>query len=169
MTITLRLLSISIGFFLCLSCCKDDVTNPVLGTWKLSTWTIDIPFDSNSDGKSSTNYLNYTNCSVNETLKFDSNGFVTSDETFNPELTISLKDGSSNEYMVNEICSEGEIGFSSSFDQPDGSQLMFNDAEGIIQNKELTVTYPQAIKIYNESLTEVLETRDLVLIYKKEK
>lgn len=162
-----RLLLLSIGCMLCLSCCKDDVENQVIGTWRLASWSVEIPFDSQVNGNDNTNFLNYTNCEVNELLRFDANGIVTSKNTFNPQITISLLDGNANDYAVNEICAEGEIGFSSEFEQPDDTRIIYNGGEGKVLNNELTVIYPKAIEIFNASLTEVVERKDLILIYKK--
>lgn len=167
MKIILRLLCLSIVFFIITSCSKDDVKDPVLGTWELTTWTVDISFDLDNDMVSSPNFLDKTACPVNETLSFESNGILTADDTFNPEITISLKDDTSDVYYVDEICADGQIGFSASFVQVDSQRVEFNNTIGVLANKKLTIVYENAVKIYNESLTEVIENKDLTLVYTK--
>ena len=167
MKITLRLLFFSFCFIICLSCSKDNVENPVIGNWELTTWTVDIPFDLDNDMASSTNFLDKTACNVNETLSFDDNGNVSSSDTFNPEITIRLKDGTSDVYFVNEVCAEGSIGFSTSYIQVNNQNVELNGAVGIVANKKLTLVYVNAVKIYNEALTEVIATKDLTLVYMK--
>ncbi len=165
MKINLRLLFISVCFLVSLSCSNDDFTNPVIGHWELVTWSVDIPFELDNDMISSSNYLDKTACNVNETLTFDKNGTVTSRDTFNPEITISLKEDTSDIYIVEEICAEGSIGFSTSYAQVNNQNIELNGAVGLVETKKLTLVYPNAIKIYNEALTDVIENKNLTLVY----
>lgn len=167
MKITFRLLFYSFCFIICSSCSNDDAKHPVIGDWELIIWTVDIPFDLENDLVPTSNFLDTTACSVNEILTFDNNGIVTSDDTFNPEITISLKDGTSDVYFVNEVCAEGIIGFSTSFIQVNNQNVELNGAVGIVTSEKLTLVYKDAIEIYNEALTEVIESKDLTLVYMK--
>ena len=167
MKITFRLLFLSLFFLTLLSCSQDEDKRPIIGTWKLVTWTVDIPFDLDNDNLTSSNFLDKTACNVNETLSFDDNGNVSSSDTFNPEITIRLKDGTSDVYFVNEVCAEGSIGFSTSYIQVNNQNVELNGAVGIVANKILTLVYVNAVKIYNEALTEVIATKDLTLVYMK--
>lgn len=165
MTINLRLL-LTAGVFLCLNCSKDE-KNPVIGIWVLDTWTVDLPLESEFGVEVSQNFLDHTTCAVNETLQFDKDGIVTSTDTFSPEVTISSKNDASEIYVVTDICSEGAIGFSTTFEQDSDNHIVFNSAQGFLQDKKLTFIYLNAIEVYNEPLTEVIGIRDLKLIYKK--
>ena len=167
MKITFRLLLISSAFFIITSCSKDDDKHRILGTWKLTTWTVDIPFDLDNDMVSSSNFLDKTACAVSETLIFDNNGIVTANDTFNPEIIISLKDDTSGVYDVEEICAEGTIGFSVSYVKVNSQSVEFNNTVAVLSDKRLTIVYENAVKIYNESLTEVIEKKDLTLVYSK--
>ena len=167
MKIILRLLFLSTCFTLILSCSKDDPKNPVVGNWKLLTWTVDIPFNLDNNEVSSLNFLDKTACSVNETLTFDKNGIATSHDTFNPEDTIRLKDGTSDVYFIEEICAEGSIGFSTEYTKVSEQHIELNGVVGVLQDERLTFVYVNAIKIYNEALTEVIQSKDLTLVYTK--
>ena len=167
MTITFRILFISIFFLICASCSSDQSKNPVVGNWKLVMWTVGIPLNLGNEQVSSLNLLDQTACNVNETLSFDNNGIATSNNTFNPEITIRLKTGTSDVYFVEEICDEGSIGFSTSYVQIDNQNIELNGALGMVEDNRLTLIYADAIKIFNEDLTEVIESKDLTLIYAK--
>lgn len=167
MKITFRLLFLSVCFIICSSCSKDGDKNPVVGNWELIAWTVNIPFDLDNDLDPSLNFLDKTACNVNETLSFDHKGNVTSKDTFNPEITIRLKEGTSDVYFVEEICAEGSIGLSTSYVQIDNQKIELNGAIGIVASQKLTLVYADAIKIYNETLTEVIESKDLTLVYLK--
>ncbi|WP_299390427.1 hypothetical protein [uncultured Gelidibacter sp.] len=161
------LLLISTCFLVFSSCSNDDASNPVIGSWKLITWSIAIPVDLNSDSKFSTNLLDEIACDANEILSFDAHGLAYSSNTFNPELSISLKDDTSDEYIIDVTCDEGSIGFATEYAQIGQESVSFNDAVGVVSGSRLSIVYPNAIKVYNETFTEVVETKNLTLIYEK--
>lgn len=169
MKITFRLLFLSICLIISSSCSNDDDKKPVVGNWKLTTWTVDIMFDLDDDIAPSSNFLNKTICNVNETLTFDKNGIVTSNESFNSDVTISLKDGTADGYIIKEVCSEGSVGFATSYNQVDKHKVELNGAVGIVENQKLTLVYADAVKIYNEALSQVIDTKDLTLVYVKKR
>lgn len=162
----LRLLFISLSFIL-FSISKVHVENPIIGGWQLTTWTLGIPIDLNGTMKFSTNLLDQTSCAVNEILNFDNNGIVTSQDTFSPKITVRLKDGSSDGYILEEVCAEGSIGYATEYSRDTNAKVLFNNTVGIVTNNELTVVYKNAVKVYNQALTEVIERKDLKLVYTK--
>lgn len=166
MKIIFRLLFISVCFIISFGCSKDSNKKPIVGTWELVSWMVDIPLEVENDLISNSNYLERTTCEVNETLTFDDFGNVTSDNTFSPKITISLKDDTSG-YIIDEVCTEGKIGFSTEYLQIDDRKIELNGATGVLADKQLTLVYTNAIKIYNASLTEVIDNKDLTLIYVK--
>lgn len=169
MKITFRVLFIAICFIIYSSCTKDKDKNPVHGRWELIGWNVGVPFDLNNEISPSLNLLDKTTCNVNETLTFDRNGTVTADDTFNPEITISLKDGTSDVYLFSETCAEGSIGFSTSYTQVNNQNVELNGATGTVASQKLTLVYKDAVNIYNEALTDVVDSKDLTLIYVKKK
>lgn len=167
MKISPYLFFLSVFFFVCSACSKDDVTDPIVGDWQLTSWTIGVPFVLSDDTTFYTNLLDETKCEVNETLSFDKNGVVTSDDTFNPQVKVSLMDGTSDTYILAETCAEGTIGFTTEYTHINDQSIGFNQVVGIMSGKQLTVVYKDAIKVYSEALTEVIETKDLTLVYEK--
>ena len=169
MKISFRILFISVCFIIYTSCAGDGSKNPIHGDWELIAWNVGIPFDLNNDVAPSLNLLDKTTCDVNETLTFDKNGTVTSDNTFSPEITISLKDSTSDVYFFKEICADGSIGFSTSYTQVNNQSVELNGATGTVESQKLTLVYTDAVKIYNEALTEVIDSKNLTLVYAKKK
>jgi hypothetical protein len=164
---SLCLLFLSVCFVVSSACSKDDVKNPIIGNWKLTSWSIKIPLDLNSDATFSTNLLDETICEVNEILSFDKNGIVTSSDTFNPELKVRLKNGTSDVYMITETCAEGSVGFATEYEQINDQRVGFNGVFAVVTGTKLTVVYKDAVMVYNEALTEVVATKDLTLVYEK--
>ncbi len=162
------ILCIIIALSFLVSCSKDDPKDDsIVGTWQLTTWTIQVPIDLNNDNVANENLLVEAMCENNETLVFEANGTVSSLATYNPDVTVSLLDETNEVYAFTVICdTEGVIGISGSYSQNNNSVSLFNTT-ATINGNQLTVVYEDAIDIYNEQLTEVLATRDLTLVYTK--
>lgn len=167
MKLTSRLLFPSLSLFIFFSCIKEVDKTPVIGVWELVGWTVNIPLGKEGALAPSSNFLDLTTCDIKETLTFDTADNVVSNHTFSPKITIRLKDGTTDNYSVEEVCAEGQIGFSTSYDYGGPRQIEFNGAHGTIVDGYLTIVYKDAIKIYNASGTEVLESKDLSLTYLK--
>jgi hypothetical protein len=152
------------------SCSSDggDGDTSIVGTWKLTTWSINMPLDLNNDGVSSTNLLDEVGCTNNETLVFEANGVISSNDSFNPKIAVILLDDTANDYVFDIVCAEGVIGFATSYTQTNDNTVVFNDKESTISGHQLSCVYEDAIKIYNEDLTEVVATKNLTLVYTKQ-
>ena len=150
------------------SCAKNESEKvSIVGIWQLTTWTIQVPIDINGDMVKSTNLIDEAVCANNETLVFDDSGTVSSNMTYNPKVTVYVLNGSMDDYIFDIACdTEGTIGLSGSYSQ-NGSNISLFNTNAVISGNQLTITYANAIDIYNEDLTEVLETKDLTLIYIK--
>lgn len=167
MKTSLFLLCLVCSFFVILGCSEDDVRNPVVGSWELKSYSIHIPVDLNGDGIYSTNLLDETRCGSKEILSFDTNGIVASNNTFNPKLQIALLEDTSDEYLVDEICAEGTLGYAAEYNQIGDESISYNDNIGTVKGKRLSLVYKNAIKIYNADFTEVIATKDLFVVYQK--
>lgn len=161
----------SIFFFLMLSiflasCSKEDSNvESVVGTWELTTWTVNIPIDLNNDTVTSTNLLDESVCENNELLIFETNGTVFSNNTFNPSVIVSQLNATPDAYVFDVQCDlDGSIGLAETFSQNENNIMLFNTTAVIVGN-QLTVTFQDAVDIYNEDRTEILSSKDLILIY----
>ncbi|MCB0444602.1 MAG: hypothetical protein KDC68_02880 [Gelidibacter sp.] len=165
---TLKYLFIIVVLVLVSSCSKDDVNeHAIVGKWKLTTWTVNIPFDLNHDMVLSTNLLNEIDCANNEILEFNAKDVVASDDTFNPKVDIALLNGTTDRYTVTTECAEGIIGFSKSYTVLNDTKVLINNAIATINGNQLTIVYDHAVSIYNQDFSQVIATKNLTKIYTK--
>jgi hypothetical protein len=144
-----------------------NADSSVVGSWQLTTWSVFIPIDLNNDAITNNNLLNEATCDNNETLIFESNGTVSSNSTYNPQVYISLVNGTTDNYSFDVDCdTEGAIGLAGTYTQNNNSITLFNTT-AVINGNQLTVVYENAIDIYNEGFTEIMDTKDLTLVYTK--
>lgn len=148
--------------------CSDKSEHVVIGDWLLTTRTIDLPFDVNQDGVSNTNLVAEIDCNKTETLTFDNNGTVSSGNEFS-NLLRYYKENDTNVYRIISDCNtEGIISFASEFKVTDERTIKISDRVYVLSGNTLTTVYENSVKIYNEDFTEVIETKDLKLIYTKQ-
>ncbi len=167
------ILSLVFVFIVSTSCFKDqdDLNNlnnfSVLGSWELSTWTLQIPIDLNDDGISSINLLDEALCDNNETLKFETNGTVSSNMSYNPQVLIKIINGTMEDYIFEVVCDmDGSVSSVGTYTQNNELISLFGTI-ATINGNQLTIVYENSIYIYNEDLTEILDTKDLNLVYTK--
>jgi len=154
------------------SCSSDDMDDAnnafVVGTWQLTAWNIEGGFDINNDGVINTNLLNEIDCSRNENLLFENNGVVSLNTTFNPEINIILLNVETEEYNFDIVCdTEGVISLATEYTVKD-SNITIGETEATIQGNQINLVFEDRIKIYNEDKTEIIETKDLTLVYTKQ-
>lgn len=152
--------------FACSNESYDSTT--VEGMWKLTAYNVDNGFDINNDGIKSINILDEIDCANNEFLTFEPNGVISSNLTFNPDIRIVLLDGTTDEYVFNVTCdNEGVIGFAANYTQ-NGETITYNNKNVSIIDNQLYVVFKNAVKIYNEGFIEVVDTKDLTMVYTKQ-
>jgi len=162
------LILITVALVFLSSCSTEPIdAESFQGTWKLTEWSVNIPIDLNNDIISSTNLLEEIDCVSNETLVFDNQGTVVSNLTFNPKVDIALINASTNEYQFLVECdTEGIIASAASYTK-NNNTIIINNRMSNINDNELIMIYENAIKIYNEDFTSVIETKNLKLVYTK--
>ncbi|WP_139181030.1 hypothetical protein [Winogradskyella thalassocola] len=148
--------------------CSDKSEHDVIGVWLLTTRTIDLPFDVNQDGVSNTNLVAEIDCNKTETLTFENNGTVSSGNEFSNPLKYYKEEGTNVYRIISDCNTEGIISFASEFEITEESTIKIYDRVYVISGDTLTTIYENSIKIYNEDFTEVIETKDLKLIYTKQ-
>ncbi|MBU2929707.1 hypothetical protein [Winogradskyella psychrotolerans] len=148
--------------------CSDKNEHGVVGTWLLATRTVDIPFDVNKDGVFNTNLIAEIDCNERETLTFETNGTVSSGNEFSNVLRY-FKDDSTNVYSINVDCNkEGIISFASEYSIIEENTIKVSNRIYVLKSDTLTTVYKNAIDIYNEDFTDIIETRDLTQVYTKQ-
>lgn len=139
--------------------------NNYTGQWQLVSWSIGLEMDLNNDKDYSLNLIEETNCKNNETLTISSNGTLKSTNTFNPTVNISNRNS---KYIFSEKCNKGSIGFSNAFTfESNDIQLDTGGKYKLTEEGNLLRVFEGAINVFNSDFSEILETRDLVLTYKK--
>ncbi len=156
-----------VGLLSVATACSDKKEHSVVGMWVLTTRTVDIPFDGNQDGVAHINLLKEIDCNKEETLTFEANGTVSSGNEFSNVLHYFKEDGT-NIYKINSDCNtEGIISFASEYRINEEDTIMISNRVYVLKENTLTTTYKDAVEIYNEDATEVIETKDLKLIYSR--
>jgi hypothetical protein len=158
---------LSTVFFSCSSNDNDESTDvSVEGTWKLTGYELENPYDINQDGSASTSVIDETSCYNNETIVFnqDNTGKIISRSyvDFSSEITI----GGNSELSVALECIEEEetIDFSWNLE---GNMLVL-DASGekttmVVEGDDISYSIPKgysfesvennAIVTINENVT----------------
>ncbi|MEC3908360.1 hypothetical protein VOI54_15120 [Tamlana sp. 2201CG12-4] len=154
------------------SCSSDDVQNEndsnIQGVWKLSAWNIVGGFDMNNDGVVHTNLLNEIDCTKNETLLFEPNGIVSLNTTFSPDIEIALLDEETNTYSFDVTCdTEGIISLATSY-KVNGNHVEIGEIDALIEGNQISIVFEKSLEIYNSDLTQIIETKDLTLVYVKQ-
>ncbi|WP_179334489.1 hypothetical protein [Winogradskyella costae] len=148
--------------------CSDNNEHHVIGVWLLTTRTIDLPFDVNKDGVSNENLIKELDCNTKETLTFENNGTVFSGNEFSNPLKYYKEEGT-NEYKIISDCNtEGIISFASEFQIIEETTIKISNRDYVLSGDTLTTIYKNSVKIYTEDFSEVIETKDLKLIYTKQ-
>ena len=142
--------------------CSDD--NLIIGEWKLSSWDIGTETDINKDDINSLNLLDEIDCANKEILTVKSDGTLNSINSFNPITKISKLNS---DYIFNIKCSEGSLGYASTYKFSDDKLILDNGGEFLLEDEQLVRTFKNAINIYNEDYTEVIDKQDLTLKYIK--
>ena len=142
--------------------CKNN-SDSVIGEWQLLSYSFGIDMDINGDSVMSTNVLDETPCDNNETLTIKSDGTLNATQTFAPKITAKKID---NNYIVNVECLKGSLGFASSYKLL-GDKLKLDSGDFYVfsDGEQLTRTFKDYIKVYNKDLSQVVETKDIVLTY----
>lgn len=143
--------------------CNDDA-NPILGDWVLSSWSIGVQMDVNNDKVTSQNLIDEATCDNQEVLSVKVNKTIGAVNTFSPTVKVSKINSV---YKFNVQCANGGLGFASSYKQVDNKLKLDDGSEFLIQNQNLVRVFKDAITVYNEDFSQVIETKDLTLIYTK--
>ncbi|MGB3608651.1 hypothetical protein [Psychroserpens sp.] len=160
-----------IAFMLFTSCSNDDSDSDdaLNGTWRLTEFNSFMPLDLNNDGTPSINLLTEIDCLENETLVFESNNIVVSNNTSFFDIEIDLEIGTTNEFIYSVNCEEDIYSFTMTYTQ-DGATVILNDdgdlSVGLINGNTLSFTFEGDLDIENENGDET--SGDFILVYTKQ-
>lgn len=98
-----------LSLFLVVSSCvtndDEDVTTDLAGTWRMTSFSSENPYDLNGDGTANTDIIVETGCYQNETLDFNANGtgVATNRSFLDIETIITVGTTNEVEYILNCI------------------------------------------------------------------
>lgn len=147
------------------SCSKTESSNDFVGTWDLTSWSIDANFNSDSSNSRSDNLLTLIHCTNNESLVIDSLGTVMTNDTFSP--TFKLISSESSDYQMTVECAEGSVGFATSYSQINDNSLIVNGITYNMQGNQLSAIFENAIPIYDLEGAYKIGAKDLKVVYTK--
>ena len=153
--------------FLFFNCAEDNSSNYQIGKWDLVSYSVGISIDLNNDTIFNENLLDEINCKNQETLVFEDD-IVSDNKTFNPDIKISLINAENKQYDFKVECdTQGVIGFATDYTKS-ADTITFQNRISIIKGNTLTRVLKDNIVIYNAEGTEVVDKKDLTLVYKKQ-
>ncbi|TCK68920.1 hypothetical protein DFQ05_0430 [Winogradskyella wandonensis] len=155
-----RTFAACILFVVVATCAQTN--NDILGEWTLKSWSVGSESTLVNNNKQSTNLLDITTCNNSEVLTVKANNTIGATNTFNPNIKISKGE---NGYLVTEVCTKGSLGFSNSFKLIDNKLVLDIGDSYIIKEDSLSRTFKNYIKVYNSDFTQVIERKDLILVY----
>lgn len=153
---------------------NEDDNNPdesIVGTWKLTGWNITQGFDLNQDGTISNNILEEIDCLNNETLVFNADGSLISNNTSYLDIQILLITGTTDEYIFDIDCGEDIDSYALSYTQNGNTIIVNDDGEimiGVISGNKLIFTIEDGVPVYADDINEeVVSTQELKIVYSK--
>ena len=156
-----------------LSCGSDDEATPnnsLQGTWKVTSFTTNVPVDFNNDGVSSTNFLTESGCYDNSTLLFGNNNEVTAAfQDLDVTLDINFENPEASIYEINCLPSAAVAG---TWTQNNNSVTVTIDGEPaimILNGNTLTAVFNEFVDIETFDGTEtVYEVTGATLVFTKQ-
>lgn len=147
------------------NCTKEAQNDDLIGRWTLTYASIGAEVDINNDGVYSMNLLDEIDCNFVQTIEVQDNGLISLTSSQTPFYHIVKN--SEEEYNISVTCNEGIL---SSIDEytREGNMIHWLDGNYNLEGKTLTNNSGSKLEVYNEGETEVVETKTVTLIYKKE-
>ncbi len=142
----------------------------IVGTWKLTSWSSENPYDLNNDGTQSENLLDEMDCYTNELLIFNEDGTATSESNSYAEISVELVVGTENDYDFTIECIDEIDITNGSWEESDNTVTFTSDGQEIIMtlfDDELSFVFPSGfISVSEDASVEI--TEDLTFIYTKQ-
>ena len=150
----------------------DDLSTPLEGTWKLTTFNVGIALDLNGDGSSSSDIIAETNCYQNETMTFasDFTGVIASSSFADIEVTFVTGSTDQVEYVVDCLPDV----FNQNFIWSRNGNSITLDIDNItvvasISSNKFSFVIPQGFTIESpENGVLITLTQDVTLTYTKQ-
>lgn len=157
------------------SCSSDDdapTVDPIIGTWKMTSFEVENSYDFNGDGTASREIISETNCYQNETIQINEGG--TAVALSNSFLTVvaDLVVGTTDEFTYTINC-ENEAEITPTNWTLNGSTLSFQEDDGFTVtatyngSNQFTIVVSEGFEIYSGGFNVVTE-EDVTITYTKQ-
>ena len=159
------------------ACSSDDdnatpTVDPILGTWKMTSFEVENSYDFNGDGTASRELISETNCYQNETIQINEGGNAIAFSNSILTVIADLVAGTTDQYTYTVTCeSEAEItpadwtlnGTSLSFQEEDG----FTVTATYNGSNEFLIVVSEGFDIFSGAFNAVSE-EDVTITYTKQ-
>jgi hypothetical protein len=157
------------------SCASDDDAasiDPLVGTWRMTSFEVENPYDFNEDGTASRNLITETNCYQNETIQINADGTAIAISNSFLFVVADLVPGTTDQYTYTLNCEmENDIvplnwvanGTAVSFEEDDG----FTISGTLDGTNQFSFTIPEGFEIYSGGFNAVTE-EDVTIVYTKQ-
>lgn len=153
--------------------CTDEnqQTSDLEGTWLLTAWLGESPFDLNNDGTESVNFLDEMDCYTNETIVFNSDGTAVAMSTSYAEFEVFIEVGTTDQYDYTITCIQENDNTDATWTQAGNSVTIedeFGDvSEWTLSGNQLSIVVPEGFFAISEDATLTV-TEDLTFVYTKQ-
>ena len=170
-----KLLLFSVLSIFLFSCSSDDDTTPpptIAGTWKMTLYEVETPYDFNGDGTANRDLITETNCYQNETILFNADGTAVATSTSYLEVIAELVVGTTDQFTYTFNC-ENETDIFPLNWSLEGSNLTFQDEDGFIINatqdsvNQISFVIPEGFEIFTSGFNVVTE-EDIRVVYTRQ-
>ncbi|NRA91273.1 MAG: hypothetical protein HRU26_01075 [Psychroserpens sp.] len=154
--------------------CGDDnqqQESSVVGTWLLTAWIGEEPFDLNNDGTGSINFLDEMECYENETLVFSADNTVVNTSTSFADIEFIIEVGTTNSVVWTVDCIEETEITNGTWSQSGNIVSIsdqFGDTDWTLNGNELSIFVPEGFVSFNSDDFSVTTIQDLTFIYTKQ-
>lgn len=160
----------SIALFSCGSDDEATTNTSLIGTWKVTSFTTNVPVDFNNDGVSSTNFITESGCYNNSNLLFAANSVATAAfQDLDVTLDIDFVNPENSVYTIDCLPGAPIVG---SWAQAGNSITVTIDGEPAVMTlngNTLTAVFPEFVDVetYN-GVETVYETTGATLVFTKQ-
>ncbi len=158
------------------SCASDDDVAPetgLAGTWKMTSYEVENPYDFNGDGTASRNLITETNCYQNETIQLNADGSALAISTSYLTVVANLVAGTTDEFTYTLNCETETEAFPTTWSL-NNTALSFQEDDGFTVtatldfSNQFSFTIPQGFEIYTGTGFNVVTEEDITVIYTKQ-
>ncbi|WP_298508468.1 hypothetical protein [uncultured Kordia sp.] len=164
--------ALSLFLFACSSDDDAPAVDPLLGTWRMTSYEVENEYDFNGDGTASREIISESNCYQNETILINEGGTATVFTNSFLTVVANLVPGTTDEFTYTLDCENDSDIFTLLWSK-NGSTLTFIDDDQsnitatMISENQFSFTVSGGFEIYSGGFNVVSE-EDVTITYTKQ-